>query len=66
MIISPQTLLRDAKEKRYAVPAFNFYNLDILFAALEAAEEENAPVILEIYHVYYPFLHKKVIADAVL
>ena len=66
MIISPQTLLRDAKEKRYAVPAFNFYNLDILFAALEAAEEENAPVILEIYHVCYPFLHKKVIADAVL
>lgn len=66
MIISPQTLLRDAKEKRYAVPAFNFYNLDILFAALEAAEEENAPVILEIYHVYNPFLHKKVIADAVL
>ena len=65
-MISPQTLLRDAKEKRYAVPAFNFYNLDILFAALEAAEEENAPVILEIYHVYYPFLHKKVIADAVL
>lgn len=66
MIVSPQTLLRDAKEKHYAVPAFNFYNLDILFAALEAAEEENAPVILEIYHVYYPFLHKKVIADAVL
>ena len=63
MIISPRTLLRDAKEKHYAVPAFNFY---ILFAALEAAEEENAPVILEIYHVYYPFLHKKVIADAVL
>ena len=66
MIISPRTLLRDAKEKHYAVPAFNFYNLDILFAALEAAEEENAPVILEIYHVYYPFLHKKVSADAVL
>ena len=66
MIISPRTLLRDAKEKHYAVPAFNFYNLDILFAALEASEEENAPVILEIYHVYYPFLHKKVIADAVL
>lgn len=66
MIVSPRTLLRDAKEKHYAVPAFNFYNLDILFAALEAAEEENAPVILEIYHVYYPFLHKKVIADAVL
>lgn len=66
MIISPRTLLRDAKEKHYAVPAFNFYNLDILFAALEATEEENAPVILEIYHVYYPFLHKKVIADAVL
>lgn len=65
MIISPTRLLRDAQEKHYAVPAFNFYNLDILFAVLEAAEEESSPVIVQIYHVYYPFLHQRVIASAV-
>lgn len=51
--------------KNYAVPAFNFYNLDGLFAVLEAAEEEKAPVIVELYHMYYPFLHQKVLSSAV-
>ena len=40
MIIAPKELLRDAQERHYAIPAFNFYNLDGLFAVLEAAEEE--------------------------
>lgn len=65
MIITPSQLLQHAQEEHYAVPAFNFYNLDGLFAALEAAEEENAPVIVEIYHAYYPFLHQSVICSAV-
>lgn len=65
MIIAPKTLLQDAQEKNYAVPAFNFYNLDGLFAVLEAAEEEKAPVIVELYHMYYPFLHQKVLSSAV-
>lgn len=65
MIIAPKELLRDAQEKQYAIPAFNFYNLDGLFAVLEAAEEEQAPIIVEIYHAYYPFLHQKVICNAV-
>ena len=43
MIIAPKELLRDAQERHYAIPAFNFYNLDGLFAVLEAAEEEQAP-----------------------
>ena len=51
MIIAPKELLRDAQERHYAIPAFNFYNLDGLFAVLEAAEEEQAPIIVEIYHV---------------
>ena len=36
MIIAPKELLRDAQERHYAIPAFNFYNLDGLFAVLEA------------------------------
>ena len=65
MVITPAQLLQSAQEAHYAVPAFNFYNLDGLFAVLEAAEEEQAPVIVEIYHAYYPFLHQRVICNAV-
>lgn len=50
----------------YAVPAFNYYNLDVLFAVLEAAEEENAPVIVQPYTAYVPFLHYDVLAKASL
>ena len=65
MLITPQKLMADAKARKYAVPAFNFYNLDTMLAALDVAEEEKAPIILEIYHVYYPFLREKVIFSAV-
>ena len=64
MLIAPSQLLSCAQKERYAIPAFNFYNLDGLFAVLEAAEEERAPVIVEIYHAYYSFLHRKAICAA--
>jgi len=38
--------LLKAKQGNYAVPAFNFDNLEMLKAIIEAAEEEKAPVIL--------------------
>ncbi|MDO5548764.1 MAG: class II fructose-bisphosphate aldolase [Eubacteriales bacterium] len=66
MIISPKDILNDAKKTGYAVPAFNYYNLDVLFAVLEAAEEEQAPVICQPYTAYYPFLHYEVIGNASL
>lgn len=64
MIISPKIILDDAKANGYAVPAFNYYNLDVLFAVLEAAEEEKAPVICQPYSAYYPFLHYEVVGNA--
>ncbi len=64
MIASPKILMADAQLRGYAIPAFNYYNLDVLFAALEAAEEENAPVIVQPYSAYVPFLHDEVLADA--
>lgn len=64
MLISPKRLMADARARKYAVPAFNFYNLDTMLAAIDVAQEERAPVILEIYHVYYPFLREKVILEA--
>lgn len=66
MLASPKILMADARMRGYAVPAFNYYNLDVLFAVLEAAEEENAPVIVQPYTAYVPFLHYDVLAKASL
>lgn len=66
MLASPKILMADAQMRGYAVPAFNYYNLDVLFAVLEAAEEENAPVIVQPYSAYVPFLHNEVLAKASL
>ena len=66
MLVSSKLLLADAEDKDYAIPAFNFYNLDILFSILDAAEEKKSPVILQIYSVYYSFLRAAPIAAAAL
>lgn len=66
MLVSPKMIMDDAQKNGYAVPAFNYYNLDVLFAVLEAAEEENAPVIVQPYSAYVPFLHYEVLAKASL
>ncbi|MCQ5131278.1 class II fructose-bisphosphate aldolase [Butyricicoccus faecihominis] len=66
MLVSPNVIMADARMRGYAVPAFNYYNLDVLFAVLEAAETENAPVIVQPYSAYVPFLHDKVLAAASL
>lgn len=66
MLISPKAILNDAQKRGYAVPAFNFYNLDGLIACLEAAEEEDAPVIVQTYSTHYEFLHHEVIGMAAL
>ncbi|SMB97280.1 fructose-bisphosphate aldolase [Thermanaeromonas toyohensis ToBE] len=52
MLIPAAQLLKQAQERRYAVPAFNFHNLEILQAILEGAEEERAPVIIQITPTY--------------
>jgi ketose-bisphosphate aldolase len=47
MLVTLKTLLDEAKEKAYAVGAFEFWSLDSLRAILEAAEELGMPVILQ-------------------
>lgn len=66
MLVSPKLMLADAQKRGYAIPAFNYYNLDVLFAVLAAAEEEQAPVIAQPYSAYVPFLHHEVLAKASL
>lgn len=50
-LMNPMVLVKDAKGKNYAVPAFNTNGgtYEITRAALEAAEEARSPLILQAY-----------------
>ncbi|MEQ6377027.1 class II fructose-1,6-bisphosphate aldolase [Bacillaceae bacterium S4-13-58] len=45
-LVSMKEMLEKAKEERYAVGQFNINNLEFTQAILQAAQEENSPVIL--------------------
>ena len=47
MLVTLSELLKDAKEKKYAVGAFNVPNLEAIRAVIQAAEELGSPVILQ-------------------
>ncbi len=46
MLVTGKEILDHAHEHGYAVGAFNFSNMEILQAIIDAAQEENAPVIV--------------------
>lgn len=46
-LVSSTPLLQKARENGYAVVAFNVHTLEMLQAVVEAAEETNAPLILQ-------------------
>lgn len=45
-------MLNKARQAHYAVPAFNFHNLEILQAIIDTAEKQHSPVILQITPTY--------------
>ncbi|MBR1380412.1 MAG: ketose-bisphosphate aldolase [Alphaproteobacteria bacterium] len=47
-LVNTREIFRDAIRRRYAVPAFNFYNMETLNAIMSAARETNSPVILAV------------------
>ena len=49
MLVNFQTIMKDADEKGYAVPAFNVYNMETVMGVIQAAEEQRAPVIIQFY-----------------
>ncbi len=49
MLISFKEILDLAEEKKFAVPAFNVYNMETVMGVIAAAEELNAPIILQCY-----------------
>lgn len=47
MLVTAKKILVPARAKKYAVPAFNINNLEILKAVMSAAEKMRSPVILQ-------------------
>ncbi|MDP4132452.1 MAG: class II fructose-bisphosphate aldolase [Bacillota bacterium] len=49
MLVNLKEILAIAQEKSFAIPAFNVYNMETVMGVIQAAEELNAPVILQCY-----------------
>jgi len=47
-LVNTNNMLSTALKKGYAVPAFNFYNMETLQAILEASRITNSPIILAV------------------
>lgn len=46
MIVTMKEMLADAREKHYAIPAFDVSNYEMMKAVLEVCEEEKSPALL--------------------
>ena len=56
-IVSMKEILKDAKSKKYAVGCYNAVDMQMIRGIIQAAEEENSPVILchaEVHFKYTP------------
>lgn len=49
MLVDLKTILDIAEKKSFCIPAFNVYNIETVLGALHAAEEERAPIIMQVY-----------------
>ena len=49
MLVNLKEILAIAKEKKFAIPAFNVYNMETVMGVIHAAEANRAPVILQSY-----------------
>ena len=49
MLVTLKEILDIAEKKEFAIPAFNVYNMETVMGIMAAAEETNAPVIIQCY-----------------
>ena len=49
MLVNLQTIIGMAEKGGYCIPAFNVYNIETVMGVIDAAEQEKAPVIIQIY-----------------
>ncbi len=65
-LITLKDLLSHARENKYAVGAFNITNLDLIDTLIDAAIEENSPIILQIAEVHFKYLNFEEIGPAII
>ncbi|WP_394233321.1 class II fructose-bisphosphate aldolase [Niallia oryzisoli] len=53
MLVNTKEILHNAQKNKYAVAAFNVYNLETVQAAITAAEKEGQPVIIALGERYF-------------
>ena len=56
-------ILRDAEANQYGVCAFNVFNFESIHWAVEVAEEEKIPVIVEFYPGFSKYITMDIVAD---
>jgi len=56
-------ILRDGKKNGYGVPAFNIFNYETIWFAVEAAERAGIPVLIEFYPGFRGFISLKQVAE---
>ena len=49
MLVSLQEIIGMAEKGGYCIPAFNVYNTETVMGVIDAADELNAPVIMQVY-----------------
>lgn len=49
MLVSLQYVLDLAEKGNFCIPAFNVYNIETVMGVLKAAEETEAPIIMQVY-----------------
>ncbi len=49
MLVNLKYVLGLAEKGNFAIPAFNVYNMESVMGVLKAAEEMNAPIIMQVY-----------------
>lgn len=66
MLVTMKEIVQEAKEKKYAVGAFNAPNLESILAVIAVAEEENIPVILQHAEVHNNLISLDIIGPIML
>ncbi len=49
MLVNLKEILKLAEDGGFCIPAFNVYNMETVIGVLKAAEEERAPIIMQVY-----------------
>ena len=66
MLVSLKSLMHDAKERHYAVGAFNLLSVEHVRGAIRAAEELRSPIIIQLAEVQFPCAPMELLAPVYL